>query len=163
MEALQENIADNEDSMSNKYLTFLVSGEVFGIGIRHVTEIIGIQPISTLPDAPKYIKGIINLRGKIIPVIDMRLKFKKGNLEYTDRTCIIVAELNGRFTGLIVDSVAEVMDIGEGDISAPPDLGNGEGSRYISGIGKVNGDVKLIIELETLLGGNVHIAAASTK
>lgn len=151
MEDLLENITDSdEDAMKNKYLTFLIGKEVFGIEIRHVTEIIGIQPINALPEAPEYIRGIINLRGKIIPVIDMRLKFKKETLEYTDRTCIIVVELEGKLTGLIVDSVSEVMAIGDENITEPPEFGKDEGSRYISGIGKVDGNVKLLLDCEKL-------------
>lgn len=142
-----------EDTMLGQYLTFSVDMEVYGIGIRYVTEIIGIQPISTLPEAPEYIKGIINLRGKIIPVIDMRVKFKKKPAEYTERTCIIVVELNENLAGLIVDSVAEVISISDENITAPPDFGKGEVSRYISGIGKVDGSVKLLLKLEALFGG----------
>jgi purine-binding chemotaxis protein CheW len=139
----------DEDTMLGKYLTFSVGNEVYGIAIKYVTEIIGVQPINTLPEVPEYIKGIINLRGKIIPVIDMRLKFRKEALEYTDRTCIIVVDLNDKLAGLIVDSVAEVMTINDENISPPPDFGQGVNSRYISGIGKVDGDVKLILNSET--------------
>jgi purine-binding chemotaxis protein CheW len=139
----------DEDTMLGKYLTFSVGNEVYGIAIKYVTEIIGVQPINTLPEVPEYIKGIINLRGKIIPVIDMRLKFRKEALEYTDRTCIIVVDLNDKLAGLIVDSVAEVMTINDENISLPPDFGQGISSRYISGIGKVDGEVKLLLNSET--------------
>lgn len=146
-------LEQEEDTMLGQYLTFSVGRETYGIAIRQVTEIIGIQPINALPEAPGYIKGIINLRGKIIPVIDMRLKFRKESLEYTDRTCIIVVEIDGKFAGLIVDSVAEVMSIGDENITAPPEFGRGAGSRYINGIGKVDGNIKLLLKLEELLSG----------
>lgn len=140
-----------EDAMCGRYLTFSVESEVYGIEIRHVTEIIGIQPVNTLPETPDYIKGIINLRGKIIPVIDMRLKFKKEPEEYTDRTCIIVVEIEERLAGLIVDSVAEVVFIGDESITVPPEIGTV--NRYLGGIGKADGNVKLLLKLETLLNG----------
>lgn len=148
-----ELLEQEEDTMLGQYLTFSVEREVYGIGIKSVTEIIGIQPVSTLPEAPNYIKGIINLRGKIIPVIDMRIKLKKEPTEYTDRTCIIVVENEEKLAGLIVDSVAEVMSISDENISEPPEFRKGEGNRYISGIGKVDGNVKLLVKLEALLDG----------
>lgn len=120
-------LEQEEDTMLGQYLDFSVDREVYGIGIRYVTEIIGMQPVSTIPEAPEYIKGIINLRGKIIPVIDMRLKFKKEPAGYTDRTCIIVMELEGKSAGLIVDSVSEVMTMSDENIAAPPELGKGNG------------------------------------
>lgn len=155
MTAEQVSLIDQEeDTMLGRYLTFYLDTEVYGIGIRHITEIIGIQPINTLPETPEYLRGIINLRGKIIPVIDMRLRFKKRPAEYTGRTCIIVAEIEEKLAGLIVDSVAEVMPINGMSISPPPELGTGEGSRYISGIGRADGKVILLLDPETLLNSD---------
>lgn len=143
-------LEEEEDTMLGQYLTFLMDQEVYGIEIRYVTEIIGIQEINTLPEVPAYIKGIINLRGKIIPVIDMRIKFKKEAMEYTERTCIVVVDMGDKLAGLIVDSVAEVTKIDDKEISPPPNFGQGTSSRYIGGIAKVDGKVKLLLELETL-------------
>ncbi len=139
------------DTMSGRYLTFTVGEEVFGIEIRAVTEIIGMQPINTLPETPEYIRGIINLRGRIIPVIDMRIKLNKEATEYTDRTCIIVIETQELTAGLIVDMVAEVLTVETENIVPPPEVG-GASSRYISGIGKVNGEVKLLLDCGKLFG-----------
>lgn len=139
-----------EDTLQGRYLTFLVDGEALGLEIGYVKEIIGIQPIARLPDAPEYVKGIINLRGKIIPVIDMRLKFQKQPAEYTDRTCVIVVDTGDRTAGLIVDQVTEVLRIEQNNIVPPPDLSSGA-SGYIKGIGKSDGQVKLLLDTEMLL------------
>lgn len=140
-----------EDTQRNKYLTFAIENESYGIEISHVTEIIGIQSITVLPELPEFIKGIINLRGKIIPVMDVRLRFKKESLDYNDRTCIVVIDINEISIGLIVDTVSEVLSISEGDVVPPPDLKNGHSSRYVKGIGKVGSDVKLILNCDRLL------------
>lgn len=140
-----------EDTLKGRYLTFLLDNQVFGIEIKYVTEIIGMQPIAEVPEVPAYVKGIINLRGKIIPVIDVRLKFKKEPLEYNDRTCIIVVDIQSLSVGLIVDNVAEVIAIADENIVPPPDYKTGFQSRYIKGIGKVGGDVKLLLDCDRFL------------
>lgn len=139
-----------EDTQQGRYLTFLVDGEALGLEIGYVKEIIGIQPIARLPDVPSYVKGIINLRGKIIPVIDMRLKFHKQEAEYTDRTCVIVVDIDERTAGLIVDQVTEVLRIEQGNIVPPPEHSVGSGS-YIKGIGKADGQIKLLLDTDKLL------------
>lgn len=139
-----------EDTQKGKYLTFSLDKECFGIDIMHVTEIIGIQAITEVPDLPEYVKGIINLRGKIIPVMDVRLRFKKCPKAYNDRTCVIVVDMREVSVGLIVDSVSEVLRIAEGDIIPPPELQKG-GNRYIQGIGKVGNEVKLLLDCDKLL------------
>ncbi|HOQ37990.1 MAG TPA: chemotaxis protein CheW [Acetivibrio sp.] len=147
-----ENVMEvEEDTQKGKYLTFIIGKEVYGIEIKYVTEIIGIQQITEVPELPDYIKGIINLRGKIIPVMDVRLRFKKEQREYNDRTCIIVVEINDISVGLIVDSVAEVVDISENDIVPPPNSSTGFSNKYINGIGKIGEDVKLLIDCNMLL------------
>lgn len=143
-------VEEAEDTMRGRFLTFGIGQEVFGIEIRVVREIIGMQPVNTLPEVPDYIRGIINLRGLIIPVIDMRLKLKKEPADYTDRTCIIVIETQQISAGLIVDQVAEVLGIEEENICPPPELGKGVHSRYVNGIGKVDGQVKLLLDCEKL-------------
>lgn len=142
---------ENEDTQKGKFLTFAVGNENYGIEIKNVTEIIGIQEITGIPELPIYVKGIINLRGKIIPVMDVRLKFKKEAIPYNDRTCIIVIEIMELSIGLIVDNVAEVLNIEDENIDVPPDVKTGFSNRYISGIGKVGNSVKLILDCDKLL------------
>ena len=145
-----EDIDIEEDTQKEKYLTFVLDNESYGIGINNVTEIIGIQPITPIPELPDYIKGIINLRGKIIPVMDVRLRFKKQFREYNDRTCIIVVEMKDLSIGLIVDSVSEVLIILDKDIVPPPNL-NKLSNKYIRGIGKTDKEVKLILDCNKLI------------
>ena len=140
----------HEDTMRGRFITFAVDRETYGIEIKYVTEIVGIQPINKLPETPEHIKGIINLRGKIIPVVDMRLKFKKEPIAYNDRTCILVVDTRDISAGLIVDEVAEVIAIEDGNISPPPKHGTGANCRYLSGIGKVGKEVKLLLDCESL-------------
>jgi len=134
-----------EDTMKGKYLIFYLGKEQYGIEIRYITEIIGIQPITEIPNMPDYIKGVTNLRGKIIPVMDARLLFKMASREYDPRTCIIVLDINDDSIGLIVDKVSEVVSIADEDIATPPDM-NRSGNKYIKGIGKSGGDVKLLLD-----------------
>jgi purine-binding chemotaxis protein CheW len=140
-----------EDTQKGKYLTFILGSEHYGIEIKHVTEIIGIQSITSVPELPEYIRGIINLRGKIIPVMDVRLRFKKPFLEYNDRTCVIVVDIHHISIGLIVDGVAEVMAIADEDIVPPPETGRSYSNRYIQGIGKVGQEVKLLLDCNKLI------------
>ncbi len=141
-----------EDAQRGKYLTFNIGKEEFGIEIRFVTEIIGgIQAITEVPEVPHYVKGIINLRGKIIPVIDVNLRFKREAKEYTDRTCIIVIDIDDLSVGLIVDNVTEVLSIPEEDIVPPPDARAGFSHQYLKAVGKVGGSVKLILDCHRIL------------
>lgn len=144
-------LEEEEDTQKGKFLTFVLGNESYGIGIEFVTEIIGILPITEVPELPEYIRGIINLRGKIIPVMDMRLRFKKEFRDYNERTCIVVIDIMDNSVGLIVDSVAEVTNISEEDIVPPPALNTGFSNRYIKGVGKVGNEVKLLLECEKLL------------
>ncbi|MEN8908222.1 MAG: chemotaxis protein CheW, partial [Clostridiales bacterium] len=120
MEAILENINELEDTQKDKYLTFQLDKESYGIEIKYVTEIIGIQKITEIPELPNFVKGIINLRGKIIPVIDVRLKFGKQYKEYNDRTSIVVIEIKDTLVGLIFDVVSEVLSIVDSNIVDPP-------------------------------------------
>ena len=142
---------EQEDTQEGKYLTFRIGREEYGIEIRYVTEIIGIQKITDLPDTPEFVKGVINLRGKVIPVIDVRIRFELSEREYDERTCIIVVNINSTSVGLIVDSVSEVLDIAADDIENPPKVNKGGGSRYIQGLGKVGESVKIILNIHRLL------------
>lgn len=147
----QIEVFDEEDTQKGKFLTFTIGKESYGIEIRYVTEIIGIQPVAEIPELPNYIMGIINLRGKIIPVMDVRLRFKKDFKVYNDRTCIIVVEIEDISVGLIVDNVSEVTNIPEENLVSPPDVGSGFNNRYIKCIGKVGNEVKLILDCNKLL------------
>lgn len=146
----QDTLDLNEDTQKGKFLTFCMGNEFYGIEIKYVTEIIGLQPITEIPEMPEYIKGIINLRGKIIPVMDVRLRFRKPFREYNDRTCIVVIEIREISIGLIVDTVSEVISIPDEEIVAPPNMAK-EGNKYIKGIGKVGSDVKLLLDSDKLL------------
>ena len=147
---VQDVLVRGEDTQKGRFLTFALSNDSYGIEIRYVTEIIGIQPITEVPELPEYIRGIINLRGKIIPVMDVRLRFKKPFKEYNDRTCVIVIDIGDISIGLIVDSVSEVISIMDTEIVTPPDM-NKNANKYIKGIGKVGAEVKLLLDCEKLL------------
>jgi len=151
---MAEMIAEDfleEDTQKNKFLTFSLGNEIYGIEIKYVTEIIGIQPVTEVPELPNYVRGIVNLRGKIIPVIDVRLRFKKPFMEYSDRTCVIVIDIEEISIGLIVDSVCEVLVIPEDEIVPPPSVNGGASNKYIKGIGKVDNSIKLILDCDKLL------------
>ena len=147
-------VVQEEDTQHGKFLTFQLGNEVYGIEIRYVTEIIRIQQITYVPEVPKYVKGIINLRGKVIPVIDVRLKFGKPPVDYDDRTCIIVIDINDTQIGLIVDCVSEVLNISDDNIVPPPSYKTGFQNKYIKGIGKVGNAVKLLLDCEKIISEN---------
>jgi purine-binding chemotaxis protein CheW len=145
---------EDEDTQANKYLFFRIGQESCGIGIRHIIEIIELQTISAVPDMPDYVKGVINLRGKVIPIVDLRLRFGIEEREYDDRTCIVVAEVDRVLIGLIVDTVEEVLEILESNIEPPPRFKTVSGrDRYISGMGKAGEQVKILIDVEKIVRG----------
>jgi len=147
---LEEEFFEEEDTQRDKYLTFTLGDEVYGLDIRVVMEIIGILPIATVPEVPEYVRGIINLRGKIIPVVDMRLRFGQEFRPYTDRTCVIVIEAEDMLIGLIIDAVSEVRDIPENDVVPPPAWQSAR-NRYIRGVGKLaDNRVALLLDWEKL-------------
>jgi purine-binding chemotaxis protein CheW len=148
---MEDDDEDGEDTQEDKYLTFVIGKEDFGIEIRYVTEIIGIQGITEVPDMPHYVKGVINLRGKVIPVMDIRLRFGVVERSYDDRTCIIVININEQPVGLIVDRVLEVLDIQESEIEPPPNMRKGKSNRFIQGMGKVGDQVKMLLNANRLL------------
>jgi len=142
---------DTEDTQKNKYLTFHLAGEDYGIEIQYVIEIIGIQNITDVPDMPAFIRGVINLRGKVVPIMDVRARFGIEARDYDDRTCIIVVNIDTTEVGLVVDEVSEVADIPEKNVEpAPRTHKNNEGS-YIQGMGKINTDVKILLDVHKLL------------
>ncbi len=142
-------------SMEGKYLTFSLAGEEYGIGILKVKEIIGMMPITIVPQTPDYIKGVINLRGKVIPVIDLRAKFIMTTAEYTERTCIIVVEIAGTgrtiLMGIVVDSVSEVLNIKESDVEETPAFGTKFDTEYILGMAKIGNGIKILLDIDRVL------------
>ena len=146
-----EERGDEEDTQKDKYLTFRLADEECAIEIKFVVEIIGIQRITEVPDSEPYVRGVINLRGRIIPVIDVRLRFGLPERPYDERTCIIIVEYEQMMVGLIVDEVSEVMDIPDEQVSDPPKTFKGNKGRYIQGLGRVGEEVKMILEIWTLL------------
>ncbi len=149
-EALEQEVSQHiEDSQRDLFLTFHLHQEDYGIAINYVTEIIGIQKITEVPDLPDEVKGVINLRGRVIPVMDVRLRFGLPSRDYDERTCVIVVEVNGHITGLVVDWVNEVVEIAAKQIEPPP-CHNREKS-YIQGMGKVENEVKILLDVEALV------------
>ncbi len=138
-----------------KYLTFTLAGEEYGIGILKIKEIIGMLPITCVPQTPRFLKGVINLRGKVIPVVDLRLRFAMTTMDYNDRTCIIVVEIGGRGTdliiGIVVDSVSEVLNIKREDIEDTPTFGTRLNTDYILGMAKMEGKVKILLDIDKVL------------
>lgn len=148
-----EDASSERDTQMGKYMTFKSGNEYFGLEIQYVSEIIQIQEITEIPETEDYIKGLINLRGKVVPVIDVRLRFKQEPFEYDDRTCIIVVNVKSTVVGLIVEKIAEVVEIEEEDILPPPTIGRVDKAhhKYVYGIGKVEGSVKLLLDPDKLL------------
>ncbi len=147
---------------TGKYLTFSLKKEEYGIGILKVKEIIGMMPVTSVPRTPKFVKGVINLRGKVIPVIDLRLKFDMESIAYNERTCIIVVEIDSDnatvLIGIVVDSVSEVLNIKAEEIQAPPAFGTRLDTQYILGMAKTEGGVKILLNIDQVLStGDVEV------
>ena len=140
---------------TGKYLTFTLENEEYGIGILKVKEIIGMMSITSVPRTPEFVKGVINLRGKVIPVLDLRLKFNMGEIPYTDRTCIIVVEIDSEsatvLIGIVVDAVSEVLNIKESNIEDTPTFGTSLNTDYILGMAKTEGSVKILLDIDKVL------------
>ncbi len=142
-----------QEEEQEKYVTFKSGNEYFAIRIEYVSEIIQIQPITMIPESEDYIKGLINLRGKIIPVIDVRLRFKQEPFEYNDRTCIIVINVKSTIVGLVVEKIAEVVEIKEKKELPQSSVGHSDKgqNKYVFAIGKVGDYVKLLLDPDRLL------------
>ncbi len=152
LDELALEMEEQEDIRQGKYMTFRVGSDVFGVELKYVNEIIQMQQIAPIPEVEHFIKGLINLRGKIIPVIDVADRFGKAPFEYNDRTCIIVIEVQGVEVGLIIQTIAEVVSIGEEDILPPPvSPKNSTQGKFVRGIGKVGDTVKLLLDPVKLL------------
>jgi purine-binding chemotaxis protein CheW len=144
-------VATENKTMEGKYLTFVLGNEEYGIEILRVREIIGLMEITTVPQTPDYMKGVINLRGKVIPVIDLRLKFSMQEEDHTQETCVIVVEVNSTSIGLIVDSVSEVSDISSEEIEEAPSFGQSIDTDFITGLGKVKDKVIIMLDIGVVL------------
>jgi len=138
-----------------KYLTFSLANEEYGVGILKVKEIMGIMPITSVPRTPPFVKGVINLRGKVIPVVDLRLKFRMSEAEYTEQTCIIVVEIgvenSNVVVGVVVDAVSEVLNIKREDIEETPSFGSSLNTDYILGMAKIDAGVKILLDIDRVL------------
>jgi purine-binding chemotaxis protein CheW len=143
------------DQRAGKYLTFALGHEEFAFQVLRVREIMGVQEITAVPQTPDYVKGVINLRGKVIPVVDLRLKFGLPEIEYTQRTCIIVVQIQSEsgklLIGVIVDAVSEVLTLQSSDIENTPDFGNGVATPYLLGMAKIKGKVKILLDIDMVL------------
>ena len=142
-------------ALAGKYLTFLLGGASYGIGVRRVREIIKLQPITPVPQTPASVKGVINLRGKVIPVVDLAQKFGVASQPQTERTCIVVVEVmvkSGAIPiGIIVDAVSDVTPIHREALEPPPDFGDHRGGSYIKALAKTEGGVRVLLDLDHVL------------
>jgi len=152
---METDTSDGQVRREGKYLTFSLAGEEYGIGILKVKEIIGVMPVTPVPGTPEHIKGVINLRGKVIPVVDLRLKFGMERAESTERTCIIVVEISSRGNkiamGIVVDSVSEVVNIKIAEIEDTPNFGAKLDTAYILGMAKIGQGVKILLDIDKVM------------
>lgn len=144
-------ILESEDTTTGMFLTFKIQDQIYGVEIQYVLEIIGIQTITEVPEVADFIKGVINLRGQVIPVMDIRLRFKLPSREYDERTCVIVVHINDCSVGLIVDRVSEVLNIPESQIQPPPSMNQSGSLKFMKGLGKVGNEVKILLDVEKLV------------
>ncbi|HLJ51565.1 MAG TPA: chemotaxis protein CheW [Bryobacteraceae bacterium] len=153
------------DPRAGKYLTFKLGEEEFGVRVVKVREIMGIQPVTAVPQTPEYLKGVLNLRGKVIPVIDLRLKFGMPAIEYSQRTCIVVvqveADTGSILVGLVVDAVSEVLMLAGSDIEDTPDFGVKVSTPFLLGMAKLKGKVKILLDIDRVVSER-EIAALDT-
>ena len=148
IETLEE---EEEDTMEGKFLSFPLNNVLYGIAIRYVTEVIRFQEITSVPHMPSFVKGVINLRGRVIPVMDVRLRFLLPERAYDDRTCIVVVNMEGTSVGLIVDTVSGVVPIPKEQVEPPPRARKSNEARFISGMGKLGTRVTILLEVSKLL------------
>ena len=158
----QENPLAGLPAREGKYLTFSLAGEEYGIGILKVKEIIGMMPVTHVPQTPEFVKGVINLRGKVIPVVDLRLRFALEAAAYTERTCIIVVEVAGSggsvMMGIVVDAVSEVLNIRGADIENTPAFGVRLNTDFILGMAKAAGGIKILLDIDKVLSSEDIVA-----
>ena len=153
-EAVNKELKEITDR-EGKYLTFSMANEEYGIGILKIREIIGMMPITSVPQTPEFVKGVINLRGKVIPVMDLRLRFNMDSIDYNERTCIIVVEILGQSAtvqvGVVGDSVSEVLNIKQDEIEDTPTFGISLNTDFILGMAKMEGGVKILLDIDQVL------------
>lgn len=142
---------EDEDTQTGKYLIFRLNNEDYGIFVGCITQIIGMQPITLVPDMPPFLKGVINLRGRVIPIVDVRARFGLPEIVYEERTCIIVVSIEDLSIGLVVDAVEGMVDIPDSEIDPPPKTRQDGSSRFLQGLGKANDSVKILLNVERLL------------
>ncbi len=155
-EALAEKAARLGESLEGKYLTFRLAEEEYGLEILKVQEIIQMQSVTRVPRTPEYVRGVINLRGKVIPVIELRKKFKLPQFKDTEKTCIIVVQITASkdnliVMGIIIDEVREVLDIKAENIEETPSFGASINTDFILGMGKINGNVKILLDIDKVV------------
>lgn len=168
--ATLEPTTSTRNNVAGKYLTFVLAGESYGIAVLKIREIIRLQPATPVPQMPPYIKGVINLRGKIIPVVDLRIKFGFSKITDTEQTCIVVVQVtlpgrNNVLMGLVVDGVEEVINIAGSDIEDPPDFGTALQTEYLLGMAKIKGTVKTLLDIDKVVGADTlqQVAAQATE
>ncbi len=162
-----ESVGSSKNSREGKYLTFQLGDEEYGLEILKVREIIGYVDVTNVPQTPEYVKGVINLRGQVIPVLDLRIKFGMESIDRDDETCIIVVEISidnneTISTGIIVDRVQEVLDINGEAIEPAPEFGNQVDTDFIRGMGKVGNAVKILLDIDKVLN-NCDISSITHK
>ena len=149
---LDDEFDDEEEAtLEDMYLVFNCRDKHYGIEIRYVTEIVAMQSITEVPDLPEYFKGLINLRGRVFPVMDVAIRFNQPQAEYNERTCFVIASYENSILGLIVDGVEEVVRIPESEIEPPPNMGDAYHNRFIQGMGKVRSDVVILLDIHNLI------------
>jgi len=156
---------DRQTALGGKYLTFTLGAEEYGVPVLKVREIIKVMDITQVPQVPDHVLGVINLRGKVIPVIDLRRKFGFPSHEHTERTCIIVADVDLAsvtvMIGIVVDSVSEVLNVAESEIDETPDFGGHSTTDYLLGLAKVRGTVKILLDLDRVLGSDGQLGTGA--
>ena len=163
---LEGRAADERHAaLGGKYLTFTLGNEEYGVPVLKVREIIKVMDITQVPQVPEHVLGVINLRGKVIPVIDLRRKFGFPSHEHTERTCIIVADVDLAsvtvMIGIVVDSVSEVLNVAESEIDETPDFGGHSTTDYLLGLAKLKGTVKILLDLDRVLGSDGQLGTGS--
>jgi len=158
-------VSSSADRRGGKYLIFSLADEEFGVKVLKIKEIMGMQEITAVPNTAAYVKGVINLRGQVIPVVDLRMKFNLPTCAYTHRTCIVVVTTHGRsgdrLVGAIADGVAEVLTLSDEEIEDTPDFGSGATAPYLLGMAKVKGTVKILLDIDQVLGEHETIELPS--
>ena len=147
----EETDEDSQDTMEDLYIIFFIDGREYGIEIRYLIEIIAFQPVTFVPNLPKYVKGVLNLRGKIIPVLDVRTRFGMPSIDYTENTCILILNFNNLSASLIVDGVKEVLRITKDNIEPSPGFEEANVERFVDSIGKSGDTLKILINVEKFI------------